>query len=143
MATAEKGDRVLIHYTGKLEDGEVFDTSRDKEPLEFEAGGDDVIPGVSEAVVGMDDGQTKEVTVPPEKAYGDLRQDLIVEVSRDDLPEGLEPKVGMRLGGQSEGQVWSVSIQEIRDETVILDGNHPLAGKTVVFEIELLEIKAA
>lgn len=143
MAKAKMGDRVLVHYTGWLaEEGTEFDTSRNGDPLEFEAGSQDVIPGVSEAVVGMGEGESLEVTVPPEKGYGVVEDALRVEVSRTELPEGIEPREGMRLAGRVEGRPFSVTIREVGEETVVLDGNHPLAGRSLRFEIELVEILA-
>lgn len=134
------GDTVRIHYTGRLESGKEFDSSREREPLEFTAGGEELIPGVSFAVIGMEVGESKTVDVPPELGYGPKRDELLVRVHRSQLPEEVE--VGMVLGlNTPEGQVHAV-LTELGDDEAVLDGNHPLAGKTLVFEIEIVGMGA-
>lgn len=136
MAEVKKGDQVQIHYTGKLTDETVFDSSEGREPLEFEAGSDNIIPGVSNAVIGMAPGEKKTVEVPPEEGYGAPREDLMVKVPTDKLPD--EAKVGDMLSDGQNPVTWVVL--EKGDEFSILDANHPLAGKTLVFDIELVSV---
>lgn len=143
MAKVKEGDTVKVHYTGKLKDGSVFDTSRQRnEPLEFTLGQGQLIPGFEKAVVGLTVGDNATVNIPPEEAYGEHREDLEVEVSKSDLPDNVEPEVGMQLQMQQQGsgQAIPVQITEVNDESVILDANHPLAGKDLTFDIELVEI---
>ena len=145
MAKAKKGDKVKVHYSGKLDDESVFDTSSGKEPLEFTVGGSEVIPAFEEAVIGMDTGEKRTTKIPADKAYGPYRDELAVEVERSQFPAGIEPKVGeqLELQGADEGQedqTLVVTITEVSDATVKLDANHPLAGKDLTFDIELVEI---
>ena len=139
---ANDGDTARVHYTGTLEDGTVFDTSRGREPLEFTLGGGELIPGFEEAVKGMQIGQTKTVTIPANEAYGQRRDDLLMVVEREKLPEGMEPAVGQQLQMQrTDGMTAIVVVSDISETTITLDANHPLAGKDLTFEIELVEIK--
>ncbi len=141
MDQAKDGNKVKVHYTGKLEDGTVFDSSRDREPFELTLGGSQVIPGFEQGILGMTVGQTKKVTLPPEKAYGSYRDDLTVEVKKSDFPSHIVPEMGQQLQmSQSDGSTVNVVIAKMEGESVTLDANHPLAGKTLIFEIELLEI---
>lgn len=141
MAKAKEGDTVHVHYTGKLKDGTVFDTSEEREPLSFKIGEERVIPGFEKAVVGMEPGDTKTEELPPEQAYGEHREDMVMELERDQLPDNLEPKVGQQLQLRMQnGQEVPVVITELGEESVTIDANHPLAGKDLVFEIELVEI---
>ena len=141
MAKAKEGDTVHVHYTGKLKDGTVFDTSQDREPLSFTIGEQRVIPGFEKAVVGMEPGDTKKEELSPEQAYGEHREDMVMELERDQLPDNLEPKVGQQLQLRMQnGQEVPVVITELGEESVTIDANHPLAGKNLVFEIELVEI---
>lgn len=141
MSKVKDGDTVKVHYTGTLEDGTVFDTSREREPLEFTLGGGQLIPGFEKAVLGMAEGDTTEVSIESGDAYGERRDDLELEVSKSDLPDNIEPEVGMQLQmQQEEGRAIPVQITDVEDEYVTLDANHPLAGKDLNFEIELVEI---
>jgi peptidylprolyl isomerase len=141
---AKSGDMVKVHYKGSLEDGEVFDTSAGREPLEFTVGSGQVIPGFDEAVIGMGIGESKTKHIPSEEAYGPRRNDLQMQVERAKLPDTLDLKVGAMLGIQSHtGDVTRVTVTDLTDDTVTLDANHPLAGKDLTFEIELVEILAA
>ena len=141
-AVAEDGNTVKVHYTGTLEDGTIFDTSVEREPLEFTLGEGMLIPGFEEAVKGMQVGQSKTVTIPVEEAYGKPRDDLIMVINRDQLPEGLDPGIGQQLPMQlSDGQAIIVVVTDISETTITVDANHPLAGKELTFEIELIEIK--
>ncbi len=142
MAQASAGDTVRVHYTGKLEDGTVFDSSRDREPLEFTLESGQIIPGFEEAVEGMEEGEETTVEIPPEKAYGAHQEEAVMEFPATELPEEMEPEVGMQLQLQgADGQAFPARIVEIGDETIVLDANHPLAGETLTFEIELVEIE--
>lgn len=141
MAAAKIGDKVKVHYEGSLADGTVFDSSRNREPFEFTLGENRVIEGFENAVVGMEVGDKKRVTVPPEEGYGLHRQELVIIVPRDRLPEDIEASIGMVLELHSDdGRTMSARIAELDEESVTLDANHPLAGETLTFEIELMEI---
>ena len=141
MTQAKSGDTVRIHYTGTLEDGTQFDSSDGRDPLEFALGGGQVIPGFDSAVDGMAVGDNKSVTIPPEQAYGECHEQLVQQVQKSALPEDMEPAVGMQLQSQSpDGQVMNLVITEVADETITVDANHPLAGQTLTFAIELVEI---
>ncbi|MFW6323873.1 MAG: FKBP-type peptidyl-prolyl cis-trans isomerase [Desulfovibrionales bacterium] len=142
MAQAKKGDKVKVHYKGLLQDGTVFDTSFEREPLEFTIGENQVIGGFETAVEGMDEGETKTIQIGSNEAYGPYREDLAVEVEKERLPEDLKPEVGMVLQVPTEGgQPVNVTVTEINDQTITLDGNHPLAGKDLEFEIKLEEVE--
>jgi FKBP-type peptidyl-prolyl cis-trans isomerase 2 len=141
LSKAKDGDTVKVHYTGTLEDGEVFDTSKDKEPLEFQLGQGQLIPGFEKAVEGMEVGESTTVEIPSDEAYGELRDDLVINVPKDQLPEDISPQIGMQLQvNQQNGQPIPVRITEIGDEDLTLDANHPLAGKDLKFEIELVDV---
>jgi len=141
MAEATNGDTVHIHYTGKLDDGEVFDSSEGRDPLAFEVGAGQVIPGFEEAVRGMSPGESVSTRIEPEDAYGTYREELTMSFSRSDLPDGLEPEVGQQLQMQTnEGQTFPVTVTETDAESVSVDANHALAGKALNFDIELVRI---
>jgi peptidylprolyl isomerase len=141
MTQAKSGDTVRIHYTGTLADGTEFDSSAGREPLEFALGGGQVIAGFDSAVDGMAVGENKSVTIEPEQAYGERHEQLVQEVPRGALPDEIKPAVGMQLQGSSpEGQVMNLVVTEVADESITVDGNHPLAGQALTFAIELVEI---
>ena len=141
MTQAKLNDKVSVHYTGKLDDGTVFDSSVQREPLEFTVGEGQVIPGFENAVVGMETGDSKTVRIPADEAYGQRRDDMLIEVERDQFPPHIEPEVGQQLQvRQANGQPVVVSVAEVSDDNVTLDANHPLAGKDLTFEIELVHI---
>lgn len=140
MPKAAIGDTVKVHYTGTLEDEQVFDSSEGRDPLEFTLGSGEVIPGFEEAVVGMSPGDEKEATLDPDVAYGKRREDLVFSVGRDQLPEELEPERGQRLEMRQGDQTFPVVITGVSDSEVELDANHPLAGRELTFRIELVEI---
>ena len=141
MSKAKSGDTVRIHYTGTLADGTEFDSSRGREPLEFALGSGQVIPGFDSAVEGMSVGDEKSVTIEPDQAYGARHEQLIQEVPKSALPEDLEATVGMQLQSQApDGQVMLFVIAAVGDDTITVDGNHPLAGQALNFDIELVEI---
>ena len=134
------GDAVKIHYTGKLDDGAVFDSSEGRDPLQFIVGDGQVIPGFEEAVIGMQPGESKTVKIPADKAYGPHRKDLLAEVDRSQIQE-TELEVGQELVLQHpSGNLVRVTVLDISETSVIVDANHPLAGKDLTFEIELVEI---
>lgn len=138
--SASEGDTVRVHYTGTLPDGEEFDSSRDREPLEFTLGEGRVIPGFTDIVEGMEPGETAEETLAPERAYGERDEERMIEVEREQVPDDIE--VGEQLEVQQpDGRRARVSVAEIGDDTVTLDGNHPLAGRELTFEVELVEIE--
>jgi peptidylprolyl isomerase len=141
MVQAKPGDTVKIHYTGKLDDGTVFDSSADREPLEFTLSGGQVIPGFEQAVVGMAPGESKTEKIPMEQAYGPYRQEMVIQVNREQLPPDLDPEVGLQLQiQQPNGQAIPVLVTEVTNGQVTLDANHPLAGEDLTFDIELVEI---
>jgi len=141
---AEDGDSVSVHYTGTLEDGSVFDSSRGGNPLEFVLGAGNMIPGFENAVRGMKIGEVKTVTLSPEEAYGPYREDLIIKFSREELPEDLNPEVGQQLRmTQPDGRVVLVTVKEVSEIDITLDANHSLAGKELTFEVELVKIEPA
>jgi peptidylprolyl isomerase len=140
MEAARKGHRVRVHYTGILDDGQIFDSSQGREPLEFELGAGQVIEGFENAVAGMQPGQEKRVTVPAEQAYGPHLTENVVKVPREQFPEGIEPTVGQQLRMSQGERDFRVTIAEVADDAVLLDANHPLAGKDLTFDLELVEI---
>ena len=140
--TVKNGDKVRVHYTGKFEDGEVFDSSIGIEPLEFEVGAGDVIDGFDEAVVGMAVGESKTVTITPDKGYGDYNPEMLVDMPRECFPDDITPEIGMQLEViDEEDNPVPVTVVEVGENLVRLDGNMPLAGKNLVFEIEVVEIQ--
>ncbi len=137
----KKGDKVKIEYTGKLEDGKVFDTSEGRAPLEFEAGAGKVIPGFDKAVEGMELNEEKTFSIKSEEAYGPVRKELVQEFPRDKLPEKPEPEVGMMLALQGpDGRQIPAKITKVESDKVTIDINHPLAGKDLTFEIKVVGI---
>ncbi len=141
MSQAKDGDKVRVHYTGKLENGTVFDSSTDREPLEFTIGSGNIIPGFEKGVVGMTAGEKKTVTVSPEEAYGTHNDELTITVDRSRFPDHIKPELGQQLlMDQAGGKQVEVIITGIEDDKVTLDANHPLAGKTLIFDVELVSI---
>ena len=139
---AEDGYRVTVHYTGTLSDGTVFDTSREREPLQFVMGAGIMIPGFEDAVRGMHVGEIKTVTLSPEEAYGPYREDLVIFLSREELPSGMSIAVGQKLQIQTDDGVVTIApVIAVSDEGITVDANHPLAGKELTFEIELLKVE--
>jgi len=138
---AKEGDTVRVHYTGKLEDGNVFDSSIGREPLEFKIGASEVISGFEKAAVTLKPGEKKNFKIPPEEAYGEHDKNLVVEISEENLPDDLSPEVGMPLQlVNEEEEIVPVVISEVLENSLLVDANHPLAGKVLEFELELLEI---
>jgi len=141
VAKANEGDEVQVHYTGKLEDGTIFDASEDGEPLSFTIGENRVIPGFEKAVKGMEPGDTKEKEVEPEQAYGEHREDMVMEMDRDQIPGEVDPEVGQQLQLRLEnGQTVPVLITALGEDTVTIDANHPLAGRKLIFDIEVVDV---
>jgi peptidylprolyl isomerase len=141
MPQAREGDTIKVHYTGRLEDGRVFDSSRNREPMEITVGQHEVIPGFEQAVTGMETGQTKTVTISCDEAYGPIRQDLLVTISRTDIPREIDLMIGQRLEVQpKDGAAAMVKVAALSDQEVVLDANHPLAGEDLTFDLELVEI---
>ena len=141
MAKARNGDTVRVHYTGKLEDRTVFDSSESRKPLEFTIGQGTMIPGFEQAVVGMSTGDSKTEKVPADQAFGPYREDLVVEIDRGRIAAGVDPKVGKRLRVEkTDGGITEVLVAGVTESKVTLDANHPLARNDLVFDIQLLEI---
>lgn len=139
---AKEGSTVQVHYEGRLPDGTVFDSSSGRDPIEFTIGGGQVVPGFDEAVRGMEPGQKKTTSIPAEKAYGDRSDELLFEVNKTEVPSEMELKVGDSVSvGLPNGQAIPVQVAAITEESVTLDANHPLAGKDLVFELELVKVK--
>lgn len=144
MSQAEAGDTVRINYTGTLSDGTQFDSSEGRAPLEFQLGSGQIIPGIERAVTGMEVGEKKQVTVAPAEAYGERDETRVQSVQRSQLPENIPTEVGTQLQMQTpEGQTLPVVVTAATDETVTLDANHPLAGRDLTFELELVEVEKA
>ena len=143
MAQAHMGDRVKVHYTGTLDDGRVFDTSEEGEPLEFTLGGQEVIPGFEETVLGMEPGESRTSTIPAADAYGPHREEMVTCVERDRFPGNPDFKVAQQLQIKHEdGQTLVATITGLTDSTVTVDANHPLAGEDLTFKIVLVSIMA-
>ncbi len=141
MAAAKSGDTVKVHYTGMLEDGQIFDTTEGDEPFEFTIGEGEVIAGFEEAVVGLEPGQSRSAKVTSEEAYGPYRDDLLADFPRSEFPDDLDLEEGQALEIEDpSGQRTLVRIVEVKDDAVTLDGNHPLAGQDLMFEVELVEV---
>ena len=144
MQQAKQGDTVRVHYTGRLTSGEVFDSSEgtgDSKPLEFTIGSQQVIPGFEAGVVGLAPGESRTITIPVEQAYGPHNPEQVIEVPRDQVPPHIDLTVGNHLQmSQEDGQSFTVLITDLTDTTVTLDANHPLAGRELVFDLQLVEI---
>lgn len=134
----KEGSKVKVHYTGKLEDGKVFDTSSDKDPIEVVLGEGTLIKGFESGLLGMNIGEKKTIEVEPKDAYGDYVEGRIQEVEKSKLPEDI--KVGMVLQANSEAGSMVILIKEIKEDTAILDANHPLAGRKLIFDLDVVEV---
>jgi peptidylprolyl isomerase len=141
--TVKTGDAIRVHYNGRLENGEMFDSSEGREPMAFTVGKGQLIKGFEDAVIGMAEGETKTVTISPDDAYGDKKDDAYVELPKDKKPEDLELELGMQIRlVDPQGQTHIGLVDAILDEVVRIDLNHPLAGKTLVFDIHVVGIDA-
>ncbi len=141
MQQAKKGDKVKVHYHGKLTDGNTFDSSEGREPLEFEIGGGMVIAGFDDGVTGMKIGEKKTINIPADQAYGPKQEEMIMEFPKDRFPADMVPEVGLQLNmSNGSGQNFPVVIIEVKENEVVLDANHPLAGEELVFDLELVAI---
>ena len=139
---AKKGDKVKVHYHGRLTDGTTFDSSQGRQPLEFEVGSGMVIQGFDEGVTGMAVGDKKTISIPPEEAYGPRQEEMVIEFPIINFPPDIKPEIGMTLQMHGEnGQELPVVITGINEESITLDANHPLAGQELVFDLELVDIK--
>ncbi|PVW12005.1 FKBP-type peptidyl-prolyl cis-trans isomerase [Marixanthomonas spongiae] len=142
MSTVKEKDTVRVHYTGKLEDGQVFDSSLEREPLEITLGQGMLIPGFEKGLVDMKVNEKKTVNVPKEEAYGDVQKELFQEVSKENLPKEIKPEVGMGLMAKNpDGSERQLRVAEVKEDSIVVDANHPLAGKDLTFELEVVEIK--
>jgi peptidylprolyl isomerase len=142
MASVKQGDIVAVHYTGKLADGTIFDTSYSRAPLQMKVGEGKLIAGFEKALVGMNAGEKKTVVIPSAEAYGQRQDKAVVEMERKNLPPGYEPKVGQRIElEQEDNKTFLVTVTAVTDNTITVDANHPLAGKDLTFEIELVSVQ--
>ena len=149
MAQAKEGDRVRVHYTGRLDDGSVFDSSECAEdecgcehgPMEFTIGAGEVIPGFDAGVKGMSVGETKTIHIPVDDAYGERIEEMVAEVPRGELPPEMKPEVGQQLEvTQEDGQIFQVLVIDANEQSITIDANHPLAGQALNFDLKLVEI---
>jgi peptidylprolyl isomerase len=137
----KQGDTVKVHYTGSLADGEVFDSSRGHDPLSFTVGSGQVIPGFSDAVVGMEVGEKKDVQIPVERAYGERNEEMVIVAPVEQIPPGLDPEIGQLLEvGGTGGEILKVRVVDLDDKNITLDANPPLAGQDLNFSIELVGV---
>lgn len=141
MQQVKSGDKVKVHYHGKLRSGETFDSSQGREPLEFTVGSGQVIKGFDQGVMGMQVGDKRTVEIAVHDAYGAKQDEMIIEFPRNQFPPDMKPEAGMQLMmNNGAGQSFPVTVTEVKEESVILDANHPLAGQDLIFDIELVEI---
>jgi FKBP-type peptidyl-prolyl cis-trans isomerase 2 len=141
MQQVKSGDKVRVHYHGKLRSGETFDSSQGRDPLEFTVGGGQVIKGFDQGVMGMQVGEKRTVEIEVDDAYGEKSQDMVIEFPKNQFPPDMKPEAGMQLMmNNGAGQSFPVVVAEVKEDTVVLDANHPLAGQDLVFDIELVEI---
>ncbi len=142
MSQVKQNDTVKVHYTGKLADGQVFDSSLEREPIEFTMGQGQLIPGFEKGLLDMKVNEKKTINIPAEEAYGSPREELIQEVEKSRLPEEIKPEPGMGLVSKSpDGKEVNLVVKEVKEESIVVDGNHPLAGKDLIFDLEVVEIK--
>ena len=144
MSQVKEKDTVKVHYTGKLaSNGQVFDSSLEREPIEFTLGEGTIIPGFETGVLNMIESEKKTIEIPKEEAYGEVREELFQQVGKDQLPEEIKPEVGMGLVSQNpDGTERQLRVAEVNDDHIVVDANHPLAGHDLTFELELVEIKS-
>lgn len=141
MSQVKTNDTVKVHYTGKLTDGQVFDSSLEREPIEFTVGGGKIIPGLENGLIDMEVNEKKTIKIPHGEAYGEVRDELFQEVSKDQLPDEIKPEVGMGLVSKNpDGSERQLRVAEVKEDAIVVDANHPLAGKDLVFDVEVMEI---
>jgi peptidylprolyl isomerase len=144
MTKPEKGDVVRIHYTGRLTDGTEFDSSQGREPLQFEVGAGQIIAGLDREIATMEEGEKHTVTIPAAEAYGEHKPEQVQELPRAAIPADIDPTPGMQLQATTQsGQPIPIMVVDVDDSTVTVDANHPLAGRDLVFDVELVEIVRA
>ncbi|MEP6261862.1 MAG: peptidylprolyl isomerase [Gillisia sp.] len=142
MSQVKQNDTVKVHYTGKLADGQVFDTSEGKEPIEFTLGEGQLIPGFENGLIDMKLNEKKTINIPVDQAYGQPREDLVQEIDKSQLPPEIAPEVGMGLVSKTpDGREMNLLVAEVKENSIVVDGNHPLAGKDLIFDLEVVEIK--
>lgn len=142
MSQVQGNETVKLHYTGKLNDGQVFDSSIEREPLEVKLGEGRLIPGFEKGLVDMKVNDKKTITIPKEEAYGEVQKELFQKIPSENLPQEIKPEVGMGLVSKNpDGSERQLRVADVKDDFIIVDANHPLAGQDLTFELELLEIK--
>lgn len=142
MTKAESGDTVRVHYTGRTDSGQEFDSSRDRDPLEVKLGQGQVIPGFEAALSGMEAGDTKTVTIPEAEAYGPRREELVHQVPRTDIPAEIDLEPGRTLMAHTpDGNQLQLVVREVGEEAVTVDANHPLAGENLTFDLEMVDVQ--
>lgn len=140
MSAAAAGSKVRVHYTGTFDDGEVFDSSREREPMEFKVGAQEVIPGFDQALIGMQVGDSKKIRIPEEEAYGPYNPDMVMELAPSQFESGMDIQIGQQFQVDMGEHPVVLTVKEVHDEKVVVDANHPMAGKSLNFDIELVEI---
>ncbi len=141
MSQAKEGDKVKVHFKGFFKDGKVFDSSDGKDPLEFTIGQKMVVRGFENAIIGMAAGEAKKISIQPKEAYGEYRKDLVETVDRSEIPDDINPELGMMLQvSPKPGRPTAVTVTKLNEKTLTLDGNHPFAGKELTFELNLVSI---
>lgn len=141
MSKVKANDMVRVHYTGKLTNGEVFDSSREREPMEVKLGEGSLIPGFEKGLVDMEVNEKKTITIPKEEAYGEIRKELFQAVPNSELPDNIKPEVGMGLVARGQdGSERQLRVAEVNEDNIVVDANHPLAGQDLVFDLEVVAI---
>ncbi len=141
MSKVKATDKVRVHYTGKLSNGQVFDSSREREPLEVQLGEGRLIQGFEKGLVDMEVNEKKTITIPKEEAYGEVRKELFQSIKNEDIPDNIKPEVGMGLMAKNpDGSEQPLRVAEVNDDHIVIDANHPLAGHDLTFDLELVEI---
>ncbi len=142
MGKVKANDTIRVHYTGKLNDGQVFDSSLQREPLEVTLGQGALIPGFEKGLIDMEVDEEKTITIPKTEAYGDVRKELFQKIPKNELPEQIKPEVGMGLvATRPDGSEQQLRVSEVAEEHIVVDANHPLAGQDLIFDLKLVEIK--
>lgn len=142
MSKVKANDTVKVHYTGKLDNGQIFDSSVDRDPLEVTLGQGALIPGFEKGLIEMEVNENKTITIPKEEAYGEVQKELFQRVRKEELPEGITPEVGMGLLAKNpDGSEQQLRVAEVNEADIVIDANHPLAGQDLTFELQLVEIK--